>query len=75
MADIFEIVGRISLDGLDKAEKDLNEFSDTGEKSASKLSKLGGIAKTVGKGLLVATGAVVTGAVGLVKQVSSSYGQ
>ena len=39
MADIFEIVGKISLDGLDKAEKDLNEFSDKGEQSASKLSK------------------------------------
>ena len=75
MADIFEIVGKISLDGLDKAEKDLKGFSDTGEQSTSKLSKLGGIAKTVGKGLLIGTGAVVTGAVGLVKQVSSSYGQ
>lgn len=75
MADIFEIVGKVSLDGLDKAEKDLKGFSNEGEKSSSKLSKLGGIAKTVGKGLLVGTGAVVTGAVGLVKQVSSSYGQ
>lgn len=75
MADIFEIVGRISFDGLDKAEKDLKGFSSEGEKSASKLSKLGGIAKTVGKGVLAGTGAVVTGAVGLVKQVSSSYGQ
>lgn len=75
MADIFEIVGKISLDGLDKAEKDLKGFSGEGEQSASKLSKLGGIAKTVGKGLLIGTGAVVTGAVGLVKQVSSSYGQ
>ena len=75
MADIFEIVGRISLDGIDEAERNLNNMSGAGEQSASKLSKLGGIAKTVGKGLLVATGAVVTGAVGLVKQVSSSYGE
>ena len=75
MADIFEIVGKISLDGLDKAEKDLKGFSGEGEKSSSKLSKFGGIAKTVGKGILIGTGAVVTGAVGLVKQVSSSYGQ
>lgn len=75
MADIFEIVGRISLDGLNDAERNLNNLTGAGEQSASKLSKLGGIAKTVGKGLLVATGAVVTGAVGLVKQVSSSYGQ
>ena len=69
MADIFEIVGRVSLDGIDRAERDLNNLTDTGERSSSKLSKLGGIAKTVGKGILVGTGAVVTGAVGLVKQV------
>lgn len=42
MADIFEIVGRISLDGMDRAERELNNLSDTGEKSSSKLSKLGG---------------------------------
>ena len=72
MADIFELVGKISLDGIDRAEKDLNSLSDTGEKSASKLGKLGGIAKTVGKGILIGAGAVVTGTAGLVKQVSSS---
>ena len=48
MADIFEIVGRISLDGLNDAERNLNNLSGAGEQSASKLSKLGGIAKTVG---------------------------
>ena len=75
MADIFEIVGKISLDGLDRAEKDLRGFSDTGEQSASKLSKLGGVAKTVGKGVLIGAGAVATGAVTLVKSVSGAYGQ
>ena len=74
MADIFEIVGRVSLDGIDRAERELNNFTDTGEKSSSKLSKFGSVAKGIGKGLLIGTGAVVTGAVGLVKQVSSSYG-
>lgn len=74
MADIFEIVGKISLDGLDRAEKELKEFSNEGEQSASKLSKLGSVAKTLGKGILIGTGAVATGAVALVKKVSSSYG-
>ena len=74
MADIFEIVGRVSLDGIDRAERELNNFTNTGERSSSRLSKFGSIAKAVGKGILVGTGAVVTGAVGLVKQVSSSYG-
>ena len=75
MADIFEIVGKVSLDGIDKAEKELKGFSDTGEQSSSKLSKLGSIAGAVGKGLLIGTGAVATGAIALVKQVSSSYGE
>ena len=75
MADIFEIVGKVTLDGIDKAEKELNSFTDTGEKSSSKLSKFGSVAKSVGKGLLISTGAVVTGAIGLIKQVSSSYGE
>ena len=75
MADIFEIVGKVSLDGIDKAEKDLKGFSNEGEQSASKLSKLGGIAGAVGKGVLIGTGAVATGAVALVKSVSGAYGQ
>lgn len=75
MVDIFEIVGKISLDGLGRAEKELRGFSDTGEQSASKLSKLGSVAKTVGKGVLIGTGAVATGAVALVKSVSGAYGQ
>lgn len=74
MADIFQIIGKISLDGIDKAEKELNGLSDTGEKSASKLSRIGGVAKTFGKGLLLGTGAIATAGVGLVKQVSASYG-
>ena len=75
MADIFEIVGKVSLDGIDKAEKDLKGFSNEGEQSASKLSKLGGIAGAVGKGVLIGTGAVATGAVALVRSVSGAYGQ
>ena len=75
MADIFEIVGRVSLDGVDRAEKELNNFTDTGERTSSRLSKFGDVAKTIGKGVLVGTGAVVAAGIGLVKQVSDSYGQ
>ena len=75
MTDIFELIGRISIEGVDKAERELNGLSDTGEKSSSKLSKLGSIAGTVGKGLLIGTGAIATAGVGLVKQVSASYGE
>ena len=75
MTDIFELIGRVSIEGVDKAERELNGLSDTGEKSSSKLSKLGGVVSTVGKGLLIGTGAIATAGVGLVKQVSASYGE
>ena len=75
MTDIFELIGRVSIEGVDKAERELNGLSDTGEKSSSKLSKLGGVVSTIGKGLLIGTGAIATAGVGLVKQVSASYGQ
>lgn len=75
MTDIFELIGRVSIEGVDKAERELNGLSDTGEKSSSKLSKLGGVVSTIGKGLLIGTGAVATAGVSLVKQVSASYGE
>ena len=66
--DLFEIVGKLSIDGVDKAEKELGGVSEKG-------SKVGGILKGVGAGVLAVTGAVATGAVALVKSVSSSYGE
>ena len=75
MADIFEIVGRVSIEGIDKAEKDWKGIAGTGEQTSSKLSKLGSIASTVGKGILAVGGAVVTGSVALVNGVQSSYGE
>lgn len=66
--DLFEIVGRLSLDGVEKAEKDLNGVSGSA-------SKVGGVLKGVGKGILAVTGAVATGSVALVKSVSASYGE
>ena len=72
MADIFEIVGKFSLDGVDKAEKQLNGVTDTGKKVSGKMgSFLAGLGKTT----LAITGAVATGSVALIKTVSSSYGE
>ena len=73
--ELFKIFGTLALVGVAKSKKELTDVSDEAEKTSSKLSKIGSIAKTVGKGVLVATGAVATGAVGLVKNVSSSYGR
>ena len=72
--ELFKIFGTLALVGVAKSKKELSEVSGEAEKSKSKLSKLGSVAKTVGKGVLAVTGAVGAGAVGLVKSVSSSYG-
>lgn len=59
--DLFEIVGKLSLDGVEKVKKELGGVSGTASK--------------VGKGILAVTGAVATGSVALVKSVSSAYGE
>lgn len=69
--NVFTIFGTIGLKGIDKVKKDLNDVTDT---SKSKMSKLSGFMKGVGRGVLLTTGAVGTGAVALIKSVSSSYG-
>lgn len=70
---------RKKLDDANKsADKFDDQLKDTGEqanKTSSKLSKFGSVCKSIGKGVLLATGAVATGAVALVKNVSSSYGR
>ena len=75
MADIFEIVGKVSIDGLEEADRQLNNFSNSGEQSSSKLSKLGSIAGGVGKAILAVGAAAGAGAVALVKGVQSSFGE
>ena len=72
--DLFELVGRISIAGADRAERDIDRVTDTGAEAEKKVSKFGAIAGAVGKGVLVATGAAVTGATALIKNVSSNYG-
>lgn len=73
--ELFKIFGTIALNGVDDVNEQLDQTTQSAEQSASKLSKVGGFLKSVGKGILLATGAVVTGAVGLVKKVSASYGE
>lgn len=72
--ELFKIFGVIGLKGVADTKKQLGEVNQNAEQTSSKFSKIVGFLKTVGKGVLVATGAVATGAVGLIKSVSSSYG-
>lgn len=66
MADIFDLIGRMRVEGADKVKSDLASVSKSGEDTQSKLggalSKVGGVVKTVGK---VAVGAVTAAAGGI----------
>lgn len=73
--ELFKIFGTIALTGSDKVNRQLDETTQNAEESASKLSKVGGFLKGVAGAVALATGALVTGAVGLVKKVSASYGE
>lgn len=73
--ELFRLFGSIGLNGVSEAKKDLNDVTDTAEKSSSKLNKFGGFMKGLGKAVIGTTVAVGSGAVALVKQVSGAYGQ
>ena len=75
MADIFSIVGRFAIEGADKAKRDIDDVTKTGEKSSSALGKFDKVMGTVGKGVLAVGGAISAGSVALVKSVQSSYGE
>lgn len=68
MQELFSLVGKLSVEGVQKAEQDINQVTDTAEKSSSRfsgfLSGLGSLAVNVGKavatGLAVAGGAIAT---------------
>lgn len=72
--ELFKIFGVIGLKGVADTKKQLNDVNQDAEQTSSKFSKIGGVLSKVGKGVLIATGAVATGAVSLIKSVSSSYG-
>ena len=72
--ELFKIFGTVGLKGVEESNQELDNLTNNAEKSSSKLSKFGSVMKGIGKGVLVATGAVATASVGLIKQVSSNYG-
>ena len=72
--ELFRIFGTIGINGVDKVKNELNDVTNDAEKSSSKLSKFGGFMKGVGAGVLAVTGAVATGGIALIKNVSSQYG-
>lgn len=77
MTDIFSLVGKVIIDG-DNAKKQLDEISDKGEQSSSKLSetlsKIGGTAVKIGKVVAVGLGAGATAISYITKQAIDAYG-
>lgn len=76
MADIFDLIGRMRVEGADKVKSDLASVSKSGEDTQSKLggalSKVGGVVATVGKvavaGVTVAAGGIAAITKGAIEQ-------
>lgn len=77
MTDIFSLVGKVIIDG-DGAKKQLDEITDKGEQSSSKLgetlSKIGTTAVKVGKVIAVGLSAGATAISYITKQAIDAYG-
>lgn len=77
--NVFNLWGKLAIDGVDKAKKDIDSVTDNAEQNSSKLSKtlsaLGGVSKIVGTAVVGAVGAVGTAIVGITKQAVSAYGE
>ena len=73
--ELFKIFGTVGLKGVDQTNSELKGITDNAEKSSSKFSKIGGVLATVGKGALAVTTAIGGATIGLVKKVSSAYGE
>ena len=73
--ELFKIFGTVGLKGVDQANDDIKDITDNAEKSTSKLGKIGGVLAGIGKGVLAITTAVGGATIGLVKKVSSAYGE
>ena len=75
--DLFKIVGKIAIDGIDEVIKHLKDVSGEGEKTSSKLGKVfSGIGKgaaAIGKATLVGVGAAATGITALGTAAVKSY--
>ncbi len=79
MADIFELVGRMRVDGSDRVRSELAGISSEGEKTQSKLSgalgKVGGVVKTVGKVAAAGVGVAAAGIASITKDAVEAYAE
>lgn len=79
MADMFELIGRMRVDGADRVRNELNSVSETGEKTQSRLSgalgKVGGVVKTVGKVAVAGVGVAAAGIGKITKDAVAAYAE
>ena len=75
--DLFKIVGKLAIDGVDEATKHLKDVAGEGEKTGSKLgsffSSVGKGAAAIGKATMVGLGAAATGITALGAMAVKSY--
>lgn len=69
--DLFELVGRLSIEGTESAERELDGFTGKAERTGG---KFGSIVAGIGKGALAVGTAVAGGTAMLVGSVSSAWG-
>ena len=70
--DLFELVGKLSIEGTDKAEKELDNITDKANTTGGKFASIVG---GIGKGALAVGTAVAGGTAMLVGSVSSAWGE
>lgn len=79
MADMFELIGRMRVDGADRVRSELNSVSETGEKTQSKLGgalgKVGGVVKTLGKVAVAGVGVAAAGIGKITKDAVAAYAE
>lgn len=70
MTEIFKIVGKVILDGVDKVKEDMADVTDKAEKGSSKLLQA---ATKVGKWAIAGAGALATAVGGYATKVGSDF--
>lgn len=77
MRELFALVGKVAVEGIDKSKKDLNELNSTASETASStggfFSKLGSMAKVAGAAVVAGVGTASVALIGLGKQSISAY--
>lgn len=77
MADLFQLVGRMRVEGADRVRSELAGVSGAGEQAETRLggvmSRIGGVVAAVGKAAVVGIGAAAVGIGAVTRNALESY--